>query len=76
MNLSDSRILVIGGAGFVGSHIVDRPEAIQALVRAGAELHARDHAGNTPLDLARQAKQQSAARELLALAADSVNGKP
>ena len=24
MNLNDSRVLVIGGAGFVGSHLVDQ----------------------------------------------------
>ena len=39
-------------------------EAIRALVDAGAELEVRDNAGRTPLDLARQARQRTAEREL------------
>lgn len=39
-------------------------EAIRALVDAGAELDVRDNADRTPLDLARQARQRTAEREL------------
>ena len=39
-------------------------EAIRALINAGAELDVRDNAGRTPLDLARQARQRTAEREL------------
>ena len=43
--------------------------AIRALTLAGADLEARNENGNTPLDLARKAKQRTAERELLALGA-------
>ena len=41
--------------------------AIEALVAAGAAIDAKDAEGNTPLDLARYAKRQSAYRALCAL---------
>ena len=44
-------------------------EAIRALVEAGADLEARDQDGNTPADLARQAKNQAAHDELARLGA-------
>ena len=44
-------------------------EAIVALVKAGADINARDNEGNTALDLARLAKRQTATRELVALGA-------
>ena len=46
-------------------------EAIRALVEAGADMNAKDQDGKSPLDLAKAAKQQAAARELTALGAKS-----
>ena len=44
-------------------------DAIRALAAAGADLTARDQAGQTPLDLARQAKRRAAEETLRALGA-------
>ena len=46
-------------------------DVIRALVEAGADISARDHKGNTPLDLARLASQQTAAQLLISLHAES-----
>jgi ankyrin repeat protein len=46
-------------------------EAIRALAKAGANVNARDRAGNTPLHLARLANKQTAAQELISLGAES-----
>jgi ankyrin repeat protein len=44
-------------------------EAIRALVKAGADINLRDHYGDRPIDLARGAVRQAAARELISLGA-------
>ncbi len=44
--------------------------AIGALVKAGADISARDNEGNTPLGLARMGKRQTAARVLIELGAE------
>ena len=53
-NLADGRILVTGGAGFIGSHIVD------ALLEAGHECAALD-------DLSSGSRDESALAALLAV---------
>lgn len=44
-------------------------DAIRALIEAGADMDARDRKGRMPLDLARAAKRQTAAKTLMALGA-------
>jgi|GEM_PF-842551 len=44
--------------------------AIRALVKAGADMNACDHDGNTPLDLARSADRKTAEQELISLGAN------
>ncbi len=49
-------------------------EAIRALIKAGADINARDNEGNAPLDLAMLAKRQTASRELIASGAEKSDG--
>ncbi len=49
-------------------------EAIRALIKAGADINARDNEGNAHLDLAVRAKRQSASRELNASGAEEFSG--
>ena len=48
-------------------------DAIRALVKAGADIHAKDHRNNTPLDLSRLASKNAAAQELISLGAGNSN---
>jgi hypothetical protein len=56
--------------GRAGGETQRRPDAVHALIRLGADVHARDRSGATPLFLAAEGGRGSAVRALLAAGAD------
>jgi hypothetical protein len=57
-------------AGGIGQPI-SLPRPIPLLLKGGADVHARDSAGNTALDKARRSKNQVAVELLLAAMSDA-----